>query len=371
MAEYIKAREPNLGFGNMRMPMKDGVVDTETIFKMVDAYMAAGFNYFDTGYIYKGSEEMLKLALVERYPRESFMITTKLSMADCPTPEDMPKIFKISCERLGVDYIDTYFLHGLTKPTIEKAYQFGAFDFLRELRDKGLAKHIGFSFHGTPEQLDELLDKEPDMELVQLQINYLDWEDEKVQAKRLYEIARAHGKPISVMEPCKGGWLSGDDSEAGQILLPANPDVSVASWAFRFVAGLEGIYVILSGMGNVEQVEDNVKTFLNFKPLTEEERALTLKVVERIKAVPRIPCTQCSYCTRGCPKKLPIPLYMRHYNNLITYKVPDSSRHLYHMMIKPETMAANCIGCKSCEALCPQHIEITKYIQEVKKLLED
>jgi len=283
----------------------------------------------------------------------------------------MRKQFDISRKRLGLEQIDMYFLHGLSSDSIKKAHALGAFDFLRSLRDSGLTKHIGFSFHGTPEQLDELLTNEPDMELVQLQINYLDWDDEKVQARRLYEIARAHGKPISVMEPCKGGWLSGDESEAAQVLLPANPDVSVASWAFRFVAGLEGIYVILSGMGNVEQVEDNVKTFLNFKPLTEEERKLTLEVVDRIHAVPRIPCTQCSYCTRGCPKKLPIPLYMRHYNNLITYKVPDSSRHLYHMMIKPETMAANCVGCKTCETLCPQHIEITKYIQEVKRLLED
>ncbi len=371
MSEYIKAKEPNLGFGNMRMPMKDGVVDTETIFKMVDAYMAAGYNYFDTGYIYKGSEEMLRIALVERYPRDSFMITTKLSMADCPSAEDMMKIFNISRERLGVDYVDTYFLHGLTAPTIEKAYKFGAFDFLRELRDKGLAKHIGFSFHGTPEQLDELLTKESDMELVQLQINYLDWEDEKVQAHRLYDVARKHGKPISVMEPCKGGWIAGEEADATKCLRDANPNVSVASWAFRFVAGLEGIYVILSGMGNVEQVEDNIKTFRNYKPLSEEERALTLQVVDAINAKPRIPCTQCGYCTRGCPKHLPIPTFMRHYNHVITYQAIESSRHIYNMIIKPETKAANCINCRSCEQLCPQHIEITKYIKEVKRQLED
>lgn len=371
MSELIKAKEPNLGFGNMRMPMKDGVVDTETIFKMVDTYMAAGYNYFDTGYIYKGSEEMLRLALVERYPRDSFMITTKLSMADCPSKEDMIKIFNTSKERLGVEYIDTYFLHGLTAPTIEKAYNFGAFDFLRELRDKGLARHIGFSFHGTPEQLDELLTKEPDMELVQLQLNYLDWEDEKVQARRCYEIARSHGKPISVMEPCKGGWIAGEEADATKVLREANPDVSVASWAFRFVAGLEGIYVILSGMGNVEQVEDNVKTFKNYTPLTDDERALTLKVVDAIHAVPRIPCTACGYCTRGCPKKLPIPTFMRHYNHIITYQAVESSRHIYNMIIKPETKAGNCINCRSCEQLCPQHIEITKYIKEVKRQLED
>ena len=368
MSEYVMPKNPNLGYGNMRMPrFADGSVNMDLVLKMVDAYMSHGFNYFDTAFTYKDAEEVLHEAVVKRYPRDRYMITTKLSLADCATPEDMEKQFAISRERLGLDYVDTYFIHGLGPKTYDKCDAFKAFDFLREMKAKGYTKHIGFSFHGNAEKLEELLTANPDMELVQLQLNYLDWEDEKVQSRLCYETARRHNIPISVIEPCKGGWLTSIDSEAGRILLEANPDAHPASWAFRFIAGLEGIYVILSGMGNVEQVEDNCRTFENFTPLTEEERAVTLKVVDKIHSIPTVPCTDCKYCTKGCPKDLPIPFFMRSYNTLLLYNETASSKNIYEMMSRGTFKASDCIGCHSCEQRCPQGIEITKYIEVLKE----
>ena len=361
---------PNLGFGNMRMPMKNGEVDTELIFRMVDTYMAHGYNYFDTAHTYKGSEDMLRKALVERYPRESYTITTKVNLGVCSCAEDMRHQFDTSLKRLGIDYVDIYFIHGLGAMTYEKAEKFKAFDFLRSLRDSGLARHIGFSFHGTADKLDELLTANPDMELVQLQINYLDWEDPKVQSRLCYEVARKHGVPVSVMEPAKGGWLAGNEAEASKMMLEYNPNASVASWAFRFVAGLEGIYAILSGMGNVEQVEDNVHTFENFTPLTEEERAITLKAVDMINSVPRVPCTGCRYCTNNCPQNLPVPLFMNMYNSIVMFNTIEAIRYQYYHFAEPEKRAANCIGCRTCEEHCPQGIEITRYIKIVEETLD-
>ncbi len=371
MSELIKAKSPNLGFGNMRMPSKaDGTPDEELIFEMVDTYMQHGYNYFDTAHSYRGSEAMLRKALVDRYPRESFHITTKINLYDCSCADDMQKQVEESLERLNVSYVDMYFLHGLSARAYDKVNNWKAFDYLRSLKEKGITKHIGFSFHGTADELDTLLTENPDMELVQLQINYLDWEDEKVQSRRCYEVCRAHNVPVSVMEPAKGGWLAGDDSDASRLLKNANPDASVASWAFRFVAALPGIHVILSGMGNIEQVKDNINTFENFKPLTEEERALTLKAVDMINSIPTVPCTGCSYCTAACPMSLPIPLFMRTYNAMIMFNAIESSRYQYNHFTSPETKASNCVGCRGCEERCPQGIEISKYVKAVSDRLE-
>jgi len=371
MSSLYQAKRPNLGFGNMRMPtLVDGSPDTAVIFRMVDSYLESGYNYFDTAYTYPHSEEMLRIALVDRYPRERYHITTKLFLGECDRAEDMMRQFDTSRDRLGLEQVDMYFLHGLSPATYEKMEAFHAFDFLRSLRDRGLVKHIGFSFHGNAEKLDELLTQNPDTELVQLQLNYLDWEDPKVQSRLCYETARRHGIPISVMEPCKGGLLAGGDTPAMKILTDAAPGESPASFAFRFIAGLEGIHVILSGMSNVEQVLDNARIFGNFKPLTEEERALTLKVVEMIHAVPTVPCTGCKYCVRGCPQELNIPLFMRQYNTLQTFHNLEISRWTYYMATRATNKASDCIGCRSCEERCPQGIEITRILQEIVRDLE-
>lgn len=371
MSELFQAKKPNLGFGNMRMPtLPDGSPDVDTVFRMVDAFMAGGYSYFDTAHIYPGSEEMLRRALVERYPRERYQITTKLFLGGCAAPEDMRKQFETSRARLGLEQIDMYFLHGLSGESIKKAEEFKAFDFLRSLRDSGQVKHIGFSFHGTAAQLDALLDANPDMELVQLQLNYLDWESEKVQSRLCYETARRHGVPISVMEPCKGGLLAGDESEAMQMLQEAEPDVSVASWAFRFIAGLEGIHVILSGMSCPEQVEDNIRTFENFRPLSAEERKRIDRAVEMINAVPGVPCTSCRYCSNGCPQHINIPFFLNQYNSLLRFHNLEIAKHTYFMATRSQPKASECIGCGGCEERCPQHIEITKYLKEVVEQLE-
>ncbi len=371
MSELFQAKKPNLGFGNMRMPtLPDGSPDVDTVFQMVDMFMAHGYSYYDTAYIYPHSEEILRRALVERYPRESYQITTKLFLVPCATQEDMRKQFDTSRERLGLEQIDMYFLHGLSNESVKKAEELKAYDFLRSLREEGLIKHYGFSFHGSPELLDRLLTEHPDMELVQLQLNYLDWESEKVQSRLCYETARRHGVPIAVMEPCKGGLLSGGDTPAMQMLQQAEPDVSVSSWAFRFIAGLEGIHVILSGMSNLAQVEDNVRTFENFRPLTEEERALILKAVEMINAIPGVPCTSCRYCSNDCPQKINISFFLNLYNSLLRFNNLEIAKHTYFMATRTNAKASECIGCGGCEERCPQHIEITRYLREVAERLE-
>ncbi len=352
-------KTPFLGFGYMRLPISNGKFDFDEVNEMVDCYMGHGFNYFDTAFKYEGSEEALKLSLVDRYPRESFKITTKVNLYGMTSADEMQKQFDTSISRLGVDYVDYYFIHALMGKALPKTYEFGTWDFLNGLKEKGLAKNIGFSFHGTPEELDEVLTDHPEVDMVQLQINYLDWEDPDIRARELYEVARKHNKPVSVMEPTKGGLLASEDSAVGKYLRSVDPDVSAASWAFRWVASLEGIKYILSGMGNTYQVEDNAKTFKNFKPLTEEEYGVIARCVQIIRDVPRVPCTECRYCTAGCPMSLPIPTIIKFYNETLTYAAEESSKYVYKRRVPADVRASNCIGCKNCEEQCPQHIKIS------------
>ena len=236
LGEHIK----KLGFGYMRLPRKDGSFDVEAVNAMVDEFMSHGFSYYDTSYIYEGSEVALCESLVKRYPRDSFQIATKMSVYGMTRPEQQQEMLNASLARLSVDYVDFYLIHAMSERAAAIADSLGSWDFMQEVKKKGLAKHIGFSFHGSPELLDDLLTKHPEMEMVQLQINYLDWENPEVQSRRLYEIARKHNKPVSIMEPAKGGLLAGGESEAMELLKKANPDVSPASWAFRFVGELDG-----------------------------------------------------------------------------------------------------------------------------------
>lgn len=348
-----------LGFGNMRLPRIDGNLDYNTIYSMIDAYIGAGYSYFDTCYVYEASEKALGETLVPRYPRDSYQLNTKLSLLKIKNAEEMQTRFEISLERLGLEYVDFYFLHSLTVDYLKKADELDAWGFLRKLKDKGLAKHIGFSFHETPEILDDTLSKHPETELVLLQLNYLDWDNPKHRSRELYETARRHNVPISVMEPCKGGWLASEVSELGKFLKAANPDVSVASWAFRFLAELEGIHSILSGMGALSEVEDNIKTFKEAKPLTSEERKLLKKAVEIINASPSIPCTGCRYCVPVCPKEIDIPETLQHYNNHLIYSDLASLKHLFYMQGLTAAVPSDCVKCGACEKVCPQHIGIS------------
>lgn len=360
-----------LGFGFMRMPTAEGLgIDLGLLKKMVDRYLDAGFSYFDTSYVYGGSEEALHEALVKRHPRSSFRIATKMPLFIVESRKDMQSTFETSMNRLSIDYLDIYLLHGLTLEKCEKLERIGGWDFARELKASGRIKHYGFSFHDTPENLDEILKRHPDTELVQLQINYLDWESGNVQSRRLYETVRKHGKPFTIMGPVKGGLLSGVGSIAENELRKINPEVSAASWAVRFAASLEGLITMLSGMGTMEQLEDNIKTIQNLKPLTESELVTIHKVVELINSIPRVQCTDCKYCIGNCPQQLNIPMLITLYNDYLSYRQKISVGYTYEWATESGRFPSICTACRSCEAHCPQHINISDIMKEMAAVFE-
>lgn len=357
-----------LGFGLMRLPItssdhKD--IDLEKVKEMVDLFMSHGYTYFDTAYVYHGgfSEVAFRECVVKRYPRDSFTVTTKMPLFGKPDRAGMEKIFEESITRLGVDYIDYYWLHALGRDSYQFAKDVKAFEYLRELRDAGRIKHIGFSFHDNAETLEKILIEQPDVEFVQLQLNYLDWEDNGVQSRKCYEVATKYGKPVIVMEPIKGGSLANPPKKAEKLFKDYAPDASCASWAIRFAASLENVMVVLSGMSTLWQVEDNVSYMDDFKPLTEDEYKVIEKATENIKFA--IPCTACRYCTDGCPMSINIPEIFALYNNL---KRDLRKRHemvdKYRELVKTSGKADNCIGCEQCVNACPQHLDIPRLLAE-------
>ena len=373
MAEkYLGESIKKLGFGLMRLPMKGEEIDIEQVKKMVDTFMAKGFTYFDTAYVYIGgkSEVALKEAVVDRYPRDSFQCATKLPLWDLKSPDEMEKVFQESLDRAGLEYYDFYLLHALSKEPAQKAEEFGAWDFIKSLKEQGRVKHIGFSFHDSAEMLDEILSKHPEAEFVQLQINYADWENDGVQSRKCYEVARKHGKPVIIMEPVKGGSLATMTPEIQKLFKDANPDLSVPSWAVRYAASLEGIVTVLSGMSNEEQLNDNVSYMENFQPLSEEEQGVVKKAVEILNSIPTIPCTGCKYCVDGCPQKINIPAIFSTMNNLNLYNNTEGSKGRYKQITSEGGKASACVQCGSCQAHCPQHIEIIETLKGCASSLE-
>ena len=373
--EYLGQNIGKLGFGYMRLPRTDGKFDAEGVNAMLDEYMSHGFSYFDTSYIYQGSEDALRESLVKRYPRDRFQITTKLSLLKATKPEDHYDQLNTSLKRLGLDYVDFYLIHAMSDRSKKVADELDTWSFMREVKEKGFAKHIGFSFHGTPELLDDVLTNHPEFEMVQLQINYLDWDSPDVQSRRCYEVARKHNKPITIMEPTKGGLLAGEETEAAKLLKSVNPNVSVASWAFRFVGGLDGLVTALSGMEKIDHVKDNAATFENFKPLSDEEHEYIKKAVEIINSVPRIPCTSCRYCVPNCPKGIQIPMFIDLYNDYLVHQQKSSVGYQYASRSSFGTSPAECVKCRICETHCPQNIEIsdvlTKLVDELEGVKEN
>ena len=366
-----------LGFGLMRLPLLDKTkaddVDVEQVKQMVDAFIEKGFTYFDTALMYCGfnSEHIAKVALVDRYPRDRYTLATKLHAAFFNSMEERDKVFHQQLEKTGVEYFDYYLIHGIEADMLAKYEQFDCFNWLLDKKAKGLVKHAGFSFHDSAELLDDILTKHPEMEFVQLQINYLDWESEWIQARACYEVAVRHNKPVIVMEPVKGGTLANVPEEAEKLFKDYNPNMSVPSWAIRFAASLDHVMVVLSGMSNLEQMEDNMSYMEDFRPLTEEEKVLCHKVADIINAQIAVPCTGCSYCTEGCPRKIAIPQYFSLYNEIMRENMEEKgwtiSFSQYDSLTSKFGKAKDCIECGQCEGVCPQHLPIMENLKEVSK----
>ena len=364
-----------LGFGLMRLPLNDrsnpADIDMEQLKQMVDLFMENGFTYFDTAWMYNAfaSESAAKEALVSRYPRESFTLATKLHAGFIETKEDRDKIFNTQLERTGAGYFDYYLIHGIEATMIEKYESLECFDWLLEKKDSGLVKHVGFSFHDTPEMLEEILTKHPEMEFVQLQINYLDWESEWIRSRACYEVAERHGKPVIVMEPVKGGTLAKVPSEAEALFKAQDPSMSVPSWAIRFAASLPNVMVVLSGMSSIDQMKDNLSYMKEFRPLSEEEQKICFKAADIINSQIAIPCTGCSYCTEGCPMNIAIPQYFSIYNEDMREHLEEKGWTInftnYEIISGTRGKASDCIACGQCEGVCPQHLSIIDYLKDV------
>lgn len=367
LGESIK----KLGFGLMRLPEENGEINIAKTKEMVDYFMSHGFTYFDTAYVYNNgkSEEAAYEALVSRYPRESYQLATKLPIWPLKTKADLQKYFDTSLERTCAGYFDYYLLHALSRDSIAKTEELDAWNFLRDMKRQGFIKHYGFSFHDTAEVLDELLTNHPDTEFVQLQINYADWESEDVQAKLCYDVARKHNKPVIVMEPIKGGALAMEDSAIKDVFHEIDPDASVASWALRFAASMDGIITVLSGMSTRTQVRENVKCMNNFVPLSVREMSAINDVVKILDSVESVPCTTCKYCVESCPQKIDIPHVIDVYNQYLKYKALPVAKRAYAMGLENGGDASECVECHICQERCPQHIEIASVLKTAAETL--
>lgn len=366
--------EKRFGFGLMRLPLldpsDDSSIDLELTKQMVDTFLDHGFTYFDTAWMYCGfhSENAVKEVLTSRHPRESYTLTTKLHAAFIKTPEDRDRIFNQQLEKTGVDYFDYYLLHDVGIDHYELYKKYDCFTWIREKKEQGLIRHMGFSFHDTADVLNRVLTEHPEMEFVQLQINYLDWDSEGIQSRLCYEVARKHGKPVIVMEPVKGGTLAKVPDSVEKLFKKYHPEMSVPSWALRFVASLDQVDMILSGMSDMEQLQDNISFMEDPKPLDDAEKQVIRDALQILNGQITVPCTGCSYCTEGCPKKIAIPKYFALYNaDMQEIKDKDwtPQGEYYDRLTQTFGKAGDCVACGQCENACPQHLPIIQYLKDV------
>ena len=347
-----------LGFGMMRLPLLNEEdkksIDKKTVCQMVDTFMERGFTYFDTAYMYHEyeSERAMKDVLVTRKDRDSYTLASKLPVMQLKEKEDMERIFNEQREKCGVEYFDYYLLHSLDAEHYKTVKRLDCFGFAMQKKAEGKVKHVGFSFHDSAEVLDQILTEHPEAEFVQLQLNYLDWEDAKVQSRKCYETAVKHGKKVVVMEPVKGGTLAKLPKKAEDVLKALHPDWSAASWAIRFVASLENVMVVLSGMS------------------TPEKQVLLGEVVDSIHEAAKIPCTACRYCVEGCPMNIAIPEYFALYNDEITDKGNPEYAKRYAELTKEHGKASDCVECGQCEGACPQHLPAITWLKKVAEVFE-
>ncbi len=368
-----------LGFGLMRLPLTDpndgASVDVELLKTMVDAFLEKGFTYFDTAWMYCGfqSECAIREALVKRHPRDSYTLADKLHAGFLKTKEDRERIFQEQLRKTGVDYFDYYLLHDVGTDHYKTYQELDCFRWLEEKKAQGLARHIGFSYHDNAELLDRVLIEHPEVEFVQLQLNYLDWDSEGVQSRKCYETAVKHGKPVIVMEPVKGGTLARVPESVEKMFREARPEMSIPSWAIRFAASLEHVMVVLSGMSNMEQLLDNTDYMADFQPLSAQEQSLVKKAVDAINSNIAIPCTGCSYCTEGCPQHIAIPKYFSLYNadmQEIKEKSWRPQGEYYTRLTMNFGKASDCLECGQCEQVCPQHLPIIRHLKDVAARFE-
>ena len=363
--EHSWKNVPKLGFGLMRLPMLGDKVDIEQFKVMADRFLEEGFTYFDTAYGYIGgkSEAAAKVALVERYPRDSYTLATKLpAWAGANNAEEAKQMFWTSLERTGAGYFDFYLLHNVSETRKKVFDEYGIWDFVQERKKEGLIKHAGFSFHDTADVLDKVLTEHPEVDFVQLQINYADWESGSVQSRLCWETARKHGKPVVIMEPVKGGTLANLPEEVQKPFRDGGLEPVEA--ALRFAASLDGVITVLSGMSTLEQMEQNIEYMKDFQPMTEDERGVLAEALSILKQRPSIPCTNCRYCAPGCPMSISIPDIFQARNKDLVYGDRDGALGFYKM-VSAGAPASQCVGCGQCEAVCPQGIGIIDALKEI------
>lgn len=360
------------GFGCMRLPLTDKndptSIDQELFNEMVDIYMEKGYNYFDTSYAYHNgmSEVAIRKAVVERYPRDSFKICDKMPTWALTSEEDNDKFVGEMLERLGIDYFDVFFIHNINTPWIKNAKKANTFEYIRKMKENGTAKQIGISFHDKADLLKEVLDEYGDLlDIVQLELNYLDWEDPSIESHKCYDLCVEHGVDVYVMEPLKGGVIVNPNDEIKQDFKEFSPDKSIASMAIRFCASLEQVKVVLSGMSKMDDLIDNCDTYDNFEPISEEENEFLEKMALKLKENLAVPCSECGYCVDACPEMIPIPDYFNLYNTSKNQPESDIYRLYFDKLADEKVSAEECTYCGTCLDYCTQKIDIPEELEKV------